>query len=229
MGNLDYLKILGTCIATISAIVAFFISYFNNEQKKYYKLSDEYFEKVLVEYINKYNENKTINTVKYIKRNYQKKDYFIPSYVFYLVENDEKELLHKILVVDYSNKFPNDSNIVKKTIDSVYKHMTLVIIFTYILCTLASLIFGIMYLKILLETIYAYYNEGYHMLNKNNIISSIFMIILSMGLSVVSIKMSKFMINSIQDEYTMEKKKIEKIIERKNDIYIKKASKFYID
>lgn len=106
-------------LAALSGIAAFIITYFDKGEKKYELMKDMYFEKVLKEYHIRYVEDNKINSVRFIKKNYKKSDSYIPRYIFYLVDNNEKEKLKQVLLEDYFNYYPNFENSLSNTFNKL--------------------------------------------------------------------------------------------------------------
>lgn len=96
-------------IATLVISVIVTINTFSKLEKNT-KLSDDYFEKVLRIYAKEYKDNPKIDSLNFIKQKFDISNYFIPSYVFYLVDKGETKKLHKILMNDYIQKLPGEKN-----------------------------------------------------------------------------------------------------------------------
>lgn len=232
MGNIDYFKLLGI----IGAVITFIITFFNKEQSKYSKLEQEYFEKLLVLYVNEYMKNNGVNSIRFIKKKFNRKDYFIPSYIFYLVDNDDKVLLHKVLIEDYREKYPNNANVILKTMDNIFHTMDFIFIFIYFIFIFVIVFFFMMTLKELLNITYYYINDiasGMNIANSNipDLKFYIVVMIIMVIVLILTVWFVRALINSINDEYTMIDKKIKSIVEKKERKYNKnkRNGKYYIN
>lgn len=81
--------------AIIAGIISFIITLFNKEHKKIEENQEEYFEKFLVVFLNKYRKNNNMNIRKFFYKNYSYLDVYIPPYVNYLIKNKEYNKLKK--------------------------------------------------------------------------------------------------------------------------------------
>jgi|GEM_PF-1792827 len=232
MENIDFFKLLGI----VGAVITFIITFFNKEQSKYGKLEHEYFEKLLVPYINECMKNNGLNSVRFIKRRFNRKDYFIPSYIFYLVDNDDRQLLHKVLVEDYRDKYPNNTNVIFKTMDNIFHTMDFIFIFIYYIFIFVIVFFFLMTLKELFNMAYYFINDiasGMNVANSNisNLKFYIVVMIITVIVLILTVWFVRAFINSINDEYTMIDKKIKSIVEKKERKYDKNKNKgkYYIN
>ncbi|MBE6061213.1 MAG: hypothetical protein E7215_13740 [Clostridium sulfidigenes] len=234
MENIDYFKLLGI----VGAIITFIITFFNKEQSKCGKLEQEYFEKLLVLYVNEYMKNNEVNSIRFIKKKFNRRDYFIPSYIFYLVDKGDKVLLHKVLIEDYREKCPNNANVILKTMDNIFHTMNFIVIFIYYIFIFVVGILFLMTLKELFNIAYYFINDiasGMNISNSN--ISNLKFYIVAMIIMVIILILIlilwflKFFINNINDDYTMIDKKIKGIVEKKKRRYDKSEDKckYYIN
>ena len=121
----DWIKI----ISLVSSIIALLNTYSKIGENN--QLSENYFEKVLNIYIKEYSRNRALNPIKFIKRRFNRGDYFIPSYIFYLLEKEDQEKLHKVLIIDYREKFPSKKNKIAKGISNIDIFISGVMAFIY--------------------------------------------------------------------------------------------------
>lgn len=224
MENIDYFKLVGI----IGAVITFFITFFNKEQSKYSKLEQEYFEKLLVPYINECMKNNGLNPVRFIKRSFNRKDYFIPSYIFYLVDNDERKLLHKVLVVDYREKYPNNINVILKTMDNIFHTIEFIFIFLYYIYIVFIFLLSMMTLKELFSMVSDMDIANGNISNIKSYIGVIISIIVGVLIVVFFLRE---LINDINDEYTIVNKKIKNMVKSKVKKYDKdrRKGKYYIN
>ena len=224
MSKGDYFNI----IASVGAVITFIVTYFNKEQNKYIKLIDNYFEKLLVQYVDLYNKDNKINPLDFIKENYSIKDYYIPSYIFYLVKANKKVELHKVLLEDYRKRFPNNANGIFRTIDYLMYTYSLLEVFVFsILCIVPALVIVLVALYSI-SFVIAGFGEGF----KEGILSSISgLIVLGIVIGIVFYVL-KYLVKSIskgmKDEYTMKKDEIEELINKKIKNYDETITEYYI-
>lgn len=205
-------------IATLVISVIITVNSFSKLEKNK-KLSDDYFEKVLSVYVKKYKCSANINPLNFVKRRFDISDYFIPSYIFYLVDKGEKEKLHKILIIDYREKFPSETNTIFEGMNKMITIASFILLLTYsLVMVLAVIIGGFLIISSAIDIIFS--RIGINSLKA--IISSIF--IFSIGIILRFV-----FISFIHDEYTMKNKIIEKIVKRKEKNFDKNKDKYYID
>lgn len=229
MENLDFISVL----TLIGSILTFIITYFNKSQKEYEKLLKEYFEKIVVVYINKYKKQNNINPVKFIKKNLKDEEYFVPSYILYLVKNNNKDELHKVIIEDYKERFPNNKNSFISTFDNISNIISLIGMLCYFIFSISTIFFIINGVKYVIENIYykmkgvtGGISVGNTTLNsiEFSIISLLFGVIM-LGVLIFSIR---YVISITKDDYTFNEKKIKKIIKQKVKEYDKKHGKYFI-
>lgn len=215
-------------IATvIIGIITTASAYLNKENTKYKKLNEKYLENVLIPYIASYKKNENINSVKYIKSNYDCKDYYIPPYIFYLVDNNKKEDLKKVLIEDYKKCFYSELNCFKNTFHKLENILSMISVIFF---------FCIMYLAIYeITTKVSELTSSFKVENWNDILICfsiyIIMIIISMFFIFLYLLFLKYsVINSIKirDRYINEIKYIEKQINSKIKEYERNYKKDYI-
>ena len=212
-------------ITLVSTIVAGIFMYFEKKNKKYDDFLERYFIKVLNPYIIKFGDNSEIDTVKFVKKRLRKsirKDkFYIPRYVSYLVEENDKERLHKVLITDYIENYPNNKNKRWKLANNFAECMGIIGMFmSYLLLSLSLLIVVIF----LLELIFEFFS------NKSiNVISDcIGAILLFTIMFVVSVYTIISINKSETDHYSLKKKQIENHIKAKVKYYDKNSLQYYI-
>lgn len=211
----DYIKII-TCISSVIALLNTYSKLGDNA-----KLSQDYFEKLLSIYIKEYKENKKLNPIKFIKKRFNISDYFIPSYVFYLVDKGEKEKLHKILIVDHRDKFPNKKNRIALGINNISLLLVGIIAFVYYF-VLAIAIVGMVFTIIFLIVDLAF-SKTMNIENVHNL-EIILLVIVASAIIIWDF----FNITIKGDDYNFKIKHIKKIIKRKEKQF-KKSKGYYIN
>ncbi len=205
-------------ITTLAISVIVTINSFSKLEKNT-KLSDDYFENVLSVYAKKYKCNVNINPLNFIKRKFDLSDYFIPSYIFYLVDKGDKEKLHKILMVDYNDKFPSKTNSIFNGIYNISTLAIFILLFIYCLLTTVVVIsVGLLVICLLSDII----------LSGKVDINDIRGVGISILTCVITISFIFISRDLIEDDYTMKNKYIEKIIKRKERIFDKDKNNFYL-
>lgn len=122
--NISKIVAIGASMATI------FNAILKNE--KHNELIQCYFEKVLSVYVKERKEHMGIDPVAFIKDRFDINDYFIPSYIFYLVDKGDEERLHKVLMDDYRTNFPSRRNLISRGIFTILLTIIMIIIIIYI-------------------------------------------------------------------------------------------------
>lgn len=223
MEKTDYFKLL----AVIGAVITFIVTYFNKEEKKYSKLTNRYFNDLLVPYVSEYRNNKGINPIKYIRKKYNYNDYYIPTYIFYLLENNDKENLHKVLIEDYKEKFPSSSNIIWNTVYKIFNIMDLIFVFISLYFVLLIIMYIFQLSNEILSNVISYIGHGF---NKENLViiigNSVAIIIFTIFLFVVRPTVKNRIITD--DEYSTKIKNIESLVKRKVKKYNKRNKYEYL-
>lgn len=221
MGAIDYFKVL----TVLGAVFTFIIAYFDKEHKKSLDLKEEYFKNILVPYINRYRKNKNINSIKFLKSKCKEDTYFIPPYLLYLIDENNKEDLHKVLIEDYKENFPNSKNSIWKTFGKLDKIFDLIsiIILGVLFASIGILIIN--FILLLIIEVYNYTNLKEFILNDG--LRYIIYIILSILALVIFTIISR---NSLKnDDYSSNKNVIKKFIDKKKNSYDKsKESNYFI-
>ncbi|MEG2412583.1 MAG: hypothetical protein RSA29_17100 [Clostridium sp.] len=229
-------------VTVIGAIISFIIAYFDKGEKKYEDLKDQYFEKVLIVFYKNYKKNSDINPVKFMKHKFVENEVFIPKYIYYLIENNDKEKLAKVLIVDYCNYYPNFNNSARNTINKLCRKIYIILLFIYTVYFVWGMFNIIPSLSMLMESI-NYYIKG--SLMKSNLfilqlisptlgdimlpiwvvdlLNLIFIIILiCLPLYIINLYLSKC------DEYTLRIKRIKRMVSKKVNVYNRKSKKSYV-
>lgn len=219
---MDYFELLKK-MAPIGAIGAFLFLYFDKEYNGYKEVKKLYFEKVLVNYIGLYKKNKEINPIKFIKKNYTYKDYYIPPYIMYLMDQKEKIKLHKVLIEDYKTNFPSERNSVINTVFKLFRITDLIYLLLY---------FGIIFMCFLaifigITSIFLVIFGGFENLD---LFTTIVCLVLGIGGGWIFGKFRYFFKDRIaeDDEYSTNEEWIKKHIDKKVENYNHNSNKDYL-
>lgn len=223
------MDIVGICTAILTTITIL-IGFFNKEQKKYENCKQRYFEELLLVFMQEYKKDKNIDSINFINARFMYADYFVPMYIFYLVDCKEEKVLKKILLVDYIQNFPTARNVIFNALDGIFHRITFIFILVYIVALISvsyMLTFCIIKLLWILVTNLFSFNviliQGTLLgLLKGSFLSILFF--LTMYCIYTGLRDS---INS-NDEYTLNIKNIQKIIKRKEKIYDKGVGKYLL-
>lgn len=198
----DWIKIITLIISVVVTMNTF------SKLEKSTKLSEDYFEEVLSTYAKEYKCNKNINTLKFIKRRFDINDYFIPSYVFYLVDSGDKVKLHKILMIDYRDKFPSESNSI---FNGFLNIVTLILSIMVFIFSSVIIFIGIYTAILIIPLIFKIIFYGNFDMDCMRIIA------VSILICIVLIIFRRTSKKILESEYTMKNNSIEKIIRRKEN------------
>ncbi|CEP94650.1 Uncharacterised protein [[Clostridium] sordellii] len=208
-------------IVTLTSTIITMVSTFSKIGENN-KLIQIYFEKVVNAYVKEYKNNKNIDPVYFIKGKFNIEDYFIPSYVFYLVDKQKSEKLHKILSYDYIVKFPNRINKVTQLINHIGRVILSGLIFIYYFCLAFSIILiPIVCISLVIKGIFI---QG---IDKTDIKYILFSTIAPLVIAFI-LKLMFYNID-IYDDYNMKVRHIEKIIKRKEKKFNKIYKNYYIN
>lgn len=131
--NIDNISKIAGSFVSIATIINTI-----SKVEKHNKLTERYFDEVLSVYVKERKRNKKINPVVFIKEKFYIKDYFIPSYIFYLVDKSDEERLHKVLMDDYRSKFPSQRNLIANGIISMLLIIIMILINIYLALAIIS-------------------------------------------------------------------------------------------
>ncbi|HBF6218081.1 TPA: hypothetical protein KRF17_003122 [Clostridioides difficile] len=222
----DIIKILGVASVVIGAIVA----YFNRDKVKLDKSFDDYFEKFLLSYVKKYNKDGIIDTINFVKEKYIQGEYYIPSYVFYILKekhnddlNKKREELHKVLMFDYWNNYTNFKNTISKAFNQMFSSTIFVLYIFYLLLAGTSLVFLSLYFLLVIVDM----PESLNVFFKSEDFKNLFGLAI---ISAISYFVQYLLKNKFStDYYTIVKEDIEKIINKKLEGYENNKKKYYIN
>ncbi|MDE7425059.1 MAG: hypothetical protein K2N51_15465, partial [Lachnospiraceae bacterium] len=185
---------------------------------------EQYFIEMLNPYVKKWKNKRDLDTVKIInkqlKENSKENKLYIPKYIPYLAEEKDKEKLHKVLIVDYIQNYPNSENENWKLTDNISKCFEIIGLFLMSFLLALSVIMVFISVSLLLLEIFTSSSGGSLKECVINLIKSLFIFV------VVVIMIRTIKISEI-DDFSLEEQKIKKNIEKKVKYYDKKSSKYY--
>lgn len=209
-------------VSAILAVITVIISFFNKEQEAYYENKNLYFKNVLLKFYERYKSTANINVVDFIKNNYSHEDNYIPQYIWYLVYENEKEKLVKILLKDYVENRISFESTISKMKSKVFRQLAFLEYF-FVIIVLFLIFYSIIVIFASgtgIQHLYRY-NDG--VFNFKSMLTDI------IGTSVFIGAM--FLINwciASADDYTLKKKKIIKKIDDKVKKYDKEKHNYYL-
>lgn len=213
----DYIALISALISVVVAIVACF----NKAQQKGEGLQEEYF-KILIEYFEIEKVDSNIDALEYIRK-FKYKKCCIPSYIYYVADQNDEEILKKLLVVDYWDNYPNVVNNTNKVLEKLDRLMyfsgkiLLILWAMFVLCVIVIEPIGII--------------RNFPEINESNIFMIIVSTLIIDSMLIISVFISKNQVDSLGNEldsYSMNIKTINKTIKRKEKRYKKRIDKYYI-
>lgn len=205
-------SIIGLVISSTGVFTAIYKIGFQKDNKR----EATYYEEILNPFVVAYKKNHSINPVIFLKSKIKEDCDFIPKYIFLLVQNEEGENLKKVLICDYCELYHNDDNSVKKIFRLVLKAANYILILLAIfMIFLAGKYFvdGLIDMGQHLNDIFVKKQFEYLVDCKNGL--------LFLCMSLVGVRLS-LLLN--KDRYTINKKRVDKIINKDVKIYDKKIS-----
>lgn len=216
MENFEKLLLLVT--SAIGTLTAIYKLVFKKDSKR----KKVYYEKVLVPFIVAYKKNSNINSIKFLKSIADNGNDDIPKYIFWLLEQNQKEGLKKVLLYDYFDLYKNDSNQMDWLTYYISRILEYVIFMgAYVLAFLGGAFFGLWFYSILIAIWESIESGNVLWSDMLNSLENILYFSVCEGLYILII----FVVKKLnRDMYTYNKKKIEKIIEKKIKRYNKKIN-----
>lgn len=204
-------------LLTLVAVLGSTFAYLEKRNKKYDNFEEKYFMKVLNPYVVSWKKNKELDTIKfidkYLKKSNKSNEIYIPKYIFYLVEKEkDKEKLHKVLITDYIQNYPNLNNEKGKITNSIFSYFNFIA--ELAMCLVISLLFMVV------SIFFGQLVSGIISNSSMDLIAKYFLILIGaiifIGiLAVLLIKTKK----SELDYYSIKQEKIKKYIEEKVKYY----------
>ena len=180
-------------------------------------------------FIVEYKRNSKIDVIKFFENKIVRSKIFIPPYIHYLYDNNEKEKLEKVLIYDYLALSDNQINMINKGLsivsDMIYYFF---VVFSFIIFLL-SIIFMINSIVSLGFHYSALESYDISMLFSSQAISIIGNIIYAFVVFAIAIALTKITITyfKVNDRYTISKKHIKNSIDKKINKYPKILNKYY--
>lgn len=198
--NISKIVAIGASMATILNAIL--------KSEKHNKLIESYFEEVLCVYVKERKENVGIDSVSFIRDRFDIDDYFIPSYVFYLVDKHDAERLHKVLMDDYRTNFPSRRNLVSRGIFTILLAILMVIINIYAAGAVISFLGAIcLYLLSVVDVVFST-----DLNTSKNLIDATLRLIF---MGIIEVTYVYFAYDFTIDDYTLMNNQIEKKINKK--------------
>lgn len=221
----DIIKILGV----VSVVIGVIVAYFNRDKVKLDKSFDDYFDNFLLSYVKKYNKDRTIDTINFVEEKYIQGEYYIPSYVFYILKekhNDDldkkREVLHKVLIFDYWNNYTSFRNTVSKAFNQMFNSTIFVLFIFYLLLVGILLVFLPLYLLIVIIDMPLNIN----VFLKSEDFKTLFGLAFILAITYF---VQYFIKNKLSNDYTIVTNDIEKIINKKIKEYENNKKKYFIN
>lgn len=227
-------KIIGVVSSIITVLTSITV-YYSKSQKRRNELNEKYFTNILVPFIKMYKKDEKVNAIKFIKdeNRYQESDYYIPQYIIYLANSKKKDLLKKILIVDYELLYPNRKNNSMKSIILFFDIITYIGVFL-----LHIMMFPISYflifscVNIFQEIMFLLPGRKSTTIISNIEVPSIFINIITLVINLLFtgglLIAIKWLSETFDDDYSFKTKKIKRIIKSKEKKYDKMMGKYYI-
>lgn len=209
-------------ISVATSIITFITLIYNVGIKKGRKREQQYYEKVLQPYIRKVSKKENVDAVSIVEKLVKRDDDDIPKYVTYLIKSDDEEKeekIRKVLLYDYFCLYPNDSNNQFMIIESVLKILYYIIFFISLFCLFSGVF---------------YFEEGMRYiltLSINNtwnyLIDCLDIVLIGIVLFVISIGLLRLSALWNDDRYTINKKRIIQLINRKIKRFDKHSKDYF--
>ena len=194
MKNLEI--VAGIIVSGISILTAIYKIVFRKDAKR----EEAYYEKVLSTFVRTYKKNQDINAIKYMENILEDNDDIIPKYVIKLVKDNNNDSLKKVLICDYCELYCNEENKIKKFFRVIEK----TIIYMQIGTALFILFGGCIFITDgIVDIIAQKWIEGFVNCAEG---------ILTIGVSVFFVWLAGIL---DRDNYTIKKKRTQRIIEKK--------------
>lgn len=220
-------KNISSFIAIIGSLIAICTTIYKKIFKNGFKREQEYYRKVLLPYVEK-NKSGNANALHEIIIQIKRTDEYIPKYIWYLIDKSQNQTdnatsnddLHKVLIYDYLDIYPNDDNMMGRLAGIVTKILTFIIIFL----AFTFLVSGSLHLATMINNLFLV-GSGKIKLSAINITNGheLLLTLVCFILYIVTICIAMF-IN--QDRYTAKKKKIKKMVKRKVNAYDKRIKNY---
>ena len=233
-------KLVALIVAAVGAITTIFNVFFKGERKR----KEAYYDCLLKPFAIAYKKDPNINTVAFVQSRAKREDDNIPKYVFFLLDaqqsaedelagqqknNATKEIaqnsdsLKKVLIDDYLTLYPNEYNKKRNLFEAVHKMLDyLMFLLTFLFAVIGSFVLtsGVMLLISSLLT-----NTPPIAADCLNGIKYIFIGLVVALAGIVPIKISEW---QSHDMYSVNKRHIQKEINKKVSRYDKRFNEFIL-
>lgn len=209
-------------ISVATSIITFITLIYNVGIKKGRKREQQYYEKVLQPYIRKVSKKENVDAVSIVEKLVKRDDDDIPKYVTYLIKSDDEEKeekIRKVLLYDYFCLYPNDSNNQLIIIESISKILYYVFFFISLICLFSGAYYFVEGIRCTSIILY-----GKIEANLLHYVAVIFIGILLIFISIAVLKLSA-LVND--DRYTINKKRMTKLINRKTKKFDKHNEDYF--
>lgn len=218
---------ISSFIAIISSLIAICTTIYKKIFKNGFKREQEYYRKVLLPYVEK-NKSGNANALHEIIIQIKRTDEYIPKYIWYLIDKSQNQTdnatsnddLHKVLIYDYLDIYPNDDNMMGRLAGIFTKILTFIIIFL----AFTFLVSGSLHFATVINNLFLV-GSGQIDLSTINITNGheLLLSLVCFGLYIATICIAMF-IN--RDRYTTKKKKIKRMISGKVKVYDKRIKNY---
>lgn len=194
-------------------------------KKKYRDKQERYYRKVLLPFVEVYHKNEEMDIIKYFLGKYTRDKEYIPPYLFYICDKSKNDndtssndKMKKVLLMDYQKYYKNCNNIAMQVIWKIDTILSIVA------CMITmSFVFFLVYV-VMTQII----GIAVSILKTAGIIEKIIILrnhIIPISVLLILILFASLFFNHLQqkidDEYSLRKKEIEKIISSKVSSYDK--------
>ena len=206
-------------VSVIGMLTTIYKIGFKDEQNR----TQAYYKETLLPFIVAYQKNSNMNTIKFLKDAVKRDNDNVPKYVFYLLDNQERDKLRKVLLYDYFDLYHNDDNTMRRIMKWISRFLVYLLFGASLFITFYGsffLVSGV--LSILMDLVHGFDGTINGVDTWKWSLKNIFLGLVSIFLSIVYISLVK-KIND--DRYTFKKKKIERLINKKVKLYDKYSEK----
>ena len=226
---------ISSFIAIIGSLIAICTTIYKKIFKNGFKREQEYYKNVLQPYVEQ-DKSRNANALQEIIIQIKRTDEYIPKYIWYLIDEFQNrtnnvtnnatnnitsnEDLHKVLIYDYLDIYPNDDNMMGRLAGIFTKILTFIIIFL----AFTFLVSGSLHFATVINNLFLV-GLGQIDLSTINITNGheLLLSLVCFGLYIATICIAMF-IN--RDRYTTKKKKIKRMISRKVKVYDKRIKNY---
>lgn len=209
-------------LATIASIIVSIITIIPTVKNRIFNIKRErkYYKKIIIPYVNELHKSKDLKACSFIKSHFVRTNENIPKYITYLIDINDNEKLHKVLIHDYCFIYKNEKTKTLKFLNNISNIFALFMnLFSIVLLTLgAFLIF------MSIASVIVYFT------NKDQLILQKFIYYLIYG--VLFLPTSLYFFKSVpkisNDIYSLETQNIKKIIDDNVKWYEKNHDKYFI-